>query len=325
MTTHVAFQTGVQSPLLERFDFFVPVFFALSAFLLARGTWRREGYYRRRVARIAPAYVVCVAVVLLVLPPLATVTVPQVLANLLLLQVYVPNGLIAGLTHLWSLCAEAALYAALPGYMALSPRGRWVALLAAVPLGLLWPWAVAGADHEVVNLQIWPPSYAPWFAVGLLCAELERAGVRWRGPRWPYPLLALGVAWFAGVVGPAGLTHPTPAEFNVRVICGTAFAALWVAPFALGPGDSVLSSRPLRLLGRWSYSFFLWHMAVLYFVFPLLGATLFDAPFLPVWLTTFVISTAVAYVSFELVEVPGKARLATARQPARASNQESPA
>ena len=49
------------------------------------------------------------------------------------------------------------------------------ALLAAVPLGLLWPWAVAGADHEVVNLQIWPPSYAPWFAVGLLCAELERA------------------------------------------------------------------------------------------------------------------------------------------------------
>lgn len=309
LTTHVAFQTGTASGLLERFDFFVAVFFALSAFLLARGQWR-EGFYRRRFGRLAPAYLVCVVVVLLALPPLAHVSFPQVVANIFLLQIYIPDGLVDGLTHLWSLCVEVAFYLVLPLYIRLGSRGRGLAVAGAVVFALLWPWLVDGlvGGPEPVNLQIWPFSFAPWFAVGLICAECERHNLRLRGG-FPVRLLcwaaALAVAWFAGRVGPAGLVHPTPAEFNVRIILGTLFAALVLAPLALDPRDGFLASAPMRALGRWSYSIFLWHVAVLYFAFPVLGVPLFTGHFVPVWLFTAAVSTAVAYISYELVEVPG--------------------
>lgn len=329
VATHVAFQTATGSAVLERFDYFVAVFFALSAFLLSRGGLR-EGYYSRRVARLAPAYVVCVAVVLLALPPLAGVTWGQAAANLLLVQVYVPHSLIDGLTQMWSLCIEAAFYVVLPLYLRLDGRGRRAALAGSVALGLAWPWAVGGiSDPAVLNMQIWPPSYAPWFAVGLLLAELERAGVRYAGPRWPFPVLALPVAWVAGVIGPRGLEHPSPAEFNVRVLLGAVFAALVVAPYALGQRfvGTVLSSPVMRTLGRWSYSVFLWHMAVLYFVFPVLGVQVFSGHFLLVYAATALASTAVAYMSYELVEVPGArlVRQATAKQPATMRKVEEPA
>ena len=329
VATHVAFQTATGSAVLERFDYFVAVFFALSAFLLARGG-RRPGYYSRRVARLAPAYLVCVAVVLLALPPLAGLTWEQAVANLLLVQVYLPHALIDGLTQMWSLCIEAAFYAVLPLYLRLGARQRRAALAGAVVLGLGWPWAVAGvADPATLNLQIWPPSYAPWFAVGLVLAELERAGLHYTGPRWPIALLALPVAWFAGVIGPRGLAHPSPGEFNVRILLGAVFAALVVAPFALGQRveGTLLSSRVMRTLGRWSYSVFLWHMAALYFVFPVLGVAMFSGGFVPVYAATALASTAVAYVSYELVEVPGArlVRQATAKHPATTRKIEEPA
>lgn len=339
VVTHVAFQTGTESVLLERFDYFVAVFYALSAFLLLRGGVR-EGYYWRRLARIAPGYVVCVVVVMAVLPPLSTLSASQVCANLLMLQIYVPDGLVAGLTHLWSLCVEVAFYLALPLYARRSPRVRWALIIAAVLVGLLWPHIVAPLESTTtINLQIWPPSFLPWFAVGMLCAELERTGVHYRGPRWPFPLLAMGVAWCAGVLGPPGLTHPTPSEFNARVILGTVFAACFVMPYALGRRPvraGVLASPLMRTLGRWSYSLFLWHVAVLYFAFPVLGIPLLSGHFWPVLAFTVVVGIATSFISYELIEVPGARlvrslgasghpRQATAKQPATASSHESPA
>ncbi|WP_342318555.1 acyltransferase family protein [Corynebacterium mayonis] len=301
LVTHVAFQTGEDSPILARFDYFVAVFFALSAFLLSRAT-PRTGYYSRRIARIAPAYLVCVVVVSLVLPELSHLGARQFLGNLFLVQIYMPDGLVAGLTHMWSLCVEVAFYLALP--LCVRIRQRWIALLVMVPLSLLWPWAVAPVD--AVNMQIWPPSYIPWFAVGLAAAELERLGVTWRWPRWPLVALFIPLAWLGGVVGPAGLEHPTPAQFNVRVLIGAAFAAVIVVPFALGPRENGLLASPvMRHLGRWSYSIFLWHVAVLSLAFPVLGVPVFSGYFLPVLVFTAAASVAVAYISYEWVEKPG--------------------
>lgn len=303
LTTHVAFQTATESRILERFDYFVAVFFALSAFLLARGG-HRPGYYQRRFARLAPAYVVCVVVVALTLPELTHLSLPTFLANLFLVQVYVPDALVAGLTQMWSLCVEVAFYLVLPLYLALGTRGRWALLALAVAASLAWPWLIEPVTW--VNMQIWPPSYVPWFAVGLAAAELERAGVVWRWPRWPVALLFLPLAWLGGVAGPPGLVHPTPAEFNLRVAIGAAFAAVLVVPFALGPReDGLLASRVMTRLGRWSYSIFLWHVAVLSFAFPVLGVPLFNGHFAEVLAFTTVASVAVAYASYEWVEVPG--------------------
>ncbi|WP_255366120.1 acyltransferase [Corynebacterium sp. MC3] len=320
----MAFQTATDSPVLARFDYFVAVFFALSAFLLARGEPRpaRE-YYWRRVARIVPAYVVSVAIIVVTLPPLAGVRAGPLLANLTLTQLYVSGGLIDGLTQHWSLCVEVAFYLCLfftsrwVFYRDVgAPRsegGRAVVLAVAVAAALVWPHLIPSPEQTPgeLNLQIWPISFAPWFAVGLLCAEVERAGHTWRlrvpGLRWVFPALSLPVAWAGGVLGPAGLEHPSAAEFNVRVLLGALFAALWIVPFALAPRlhGTALCTRPAQLLGRWSYSLFLWHMAVLYFVFPILGVGLFDAHFVPALTLTVLLSLVVSYLSYSWVEVPG--------------------
>ena len=94
----MGFQTGVDPAtfvggILTRFDFFVAVFFALSAFLLWRHwgggvTHSREwrAYYRSRVSRIMPAYVVFVVFVLLVFPEAYASPPLAIVANMTLTQ-----------------------------------------------------------------------------------------------------------------------------------------------------------------------------------------------------------------------------------------------
>ncbi|WIM67491.1 acyltransferase [Corynebacterium breve] len=343
VVTHVAFQTATDSALFARFDYFVAVFFALSAFLLARGGHRKlYPYIIKRTARIAPAYLACVGIVLVALPEAGSVSLGQAAANLAMLQIYVPDGLIAGLTQLWSLCVEVAFYLVLPLYLALGRKGRLVALVAGIIVGFAWPWLPFVRDSiEIfnVNLQIWPMSYASWFAVGLVCAELEgRVSPlvqRVLRARWVYWIAALTVAWLAGqeYVGPLGLEHPSPLEFNIRILLGAVFCALIVVPYALAPSQGVLGGEVMRTLGTWSYSIFLWHVAVLTVVFPLLGIPMFSGYFFAVLAATVVLSIAVSYISYELVERPGArwiqrvggARHTSAAQPATTIATEFPA
>lgn len=345
IVTHAAFQTGndtgaVLNRILARTDFFVPVFFALSGFLL----WRRHsadfvasdaemrggrghrlaGYYVRRFARIMPAYLVVVVVVLVLFPvSRGTGPVPAA-ANLLLLQNYVPDGLVGGLTHLWSLCVEMFFYLVMPLLgMAVGGRSRrtrvTVIVLVAV-LSSLWPF-IAGPRGDGLNPHIMPWAFFGSFGVGLLAAEAEgwlrdhgqdaapRAATvrRWAGRRYLWTPLALVVLVLASVDGPEGLTAATSAEFFRRTLCGVVFAAALVVPLALEPRSRVLDSGVMQALGRWSYSVFLWHMALLSLVFPLLGINLFSggyATFLLVAFATAAVSVPVAAVSYSLVEDP---------------------
>lgn len=313
LATHVAFQTAVDpatavGAVLARFDFFVAVFFALSAFVL----WRRRAgqswaqYYFKRFARIMPAYWVCVLAVLLFIPS------GPWLANLSLTQIFWPSGLMTGLTHLWSLCVEMVFYLVLPLFALLLDRfgkkQRILLILGFSLLSLGWAWlpiVESATDRGLANMQIWPPSYMCWFAVGLIAAELE--GMRF--PKIPYGIwvvLSLIIAWVAGQewYGPLGLVHPSPAEFNLRILAGTAFAAVLVVPLALGTPSAVLSSAPMQKLGLWSYSIFLWHLPVLTIVFPLLGIPLFDGHFLLVFVATVLLTIPVAAASYVLVEQP---------------------
>ncbi|MDU0479121.1 acyltransferase [Staphylococcus chromogenes] len=328
--THTAFQTGLPlNSIFARFDFFVPVFFALSAFLL----WRRYGtelvkpvevrratvaYYLSRAARILPAYLVLVIGVFLTLPATFGAPLRQVVANLMLTQIYVPGALAPGLTHLWSLCVEVAFYLVLPGLTLLmrgrSTRCRLAILLGLVVLSFGWPFLAfvqATPANGWPNLQIFPISYACWFAIGIGAAELEgkvqsRLGAPGRLGCWA---LALVVAWVAAQpwFGPLGLAHPHPMEFVRRLLAGAVFAALFLLPHAwAAPGcrSRVLSSPAFQHLGRWSYGIFLWHLPVLTWVFPLLGRAPFSGGFLVVSALTVLATIPIAAASYEFVERP---------------------
>lgn len=337
IVAHVAFQTGndtgaLANRMMARLDFFVPVFFALSGFLL----WRRHAaetgwasYYVKRLGRIMPAYWVTVVVVLLLFPvaseggapgPVATV------ANLLLLQNYVPDGLVGGLTHLWSLCVEMFFYLLMPVLaLAVGRRSRRVRVIAILVVGCLsyvWPF-IAWHDAEV-NAHIMPWAFLSWFGAGLLAAELEgwladagaqgRSGAartahavrRWAGRRWIWILLAAAAVFVAAVDGPEGLVTAGDGEFARRNFYGMVFAASLIVPWAVQPASRVLDSAVMQALGRWSYSIFLWHMAMLSLVFPLLGIGLFQGQTVLVLVATVVLTIPVAALSYALVEDPAR-------------------
>lgn len=338
VVTHVSFQTGTGWAFAERFDYFVAVFFALSAFVL----WRRPlhpQYYRNRTARIAPAYLVCVIAVILLFPEARSMDVAQILTNLTATQIYIADGLAPGLTHLWSLCVEIAFYIALPlitlACRSLNRPQRIAAILSAAVVSFAWPWLpfVANFDGEGINFQIWPPSYISWFAVGMLAAEVEgRVFLKnyWRPIGWVLAIVIMWVAsreWF----GPQGLTHPEPDEFNRRILAGAAFAACIVLPYALGGPSRVLESPAGQFLGKISYSIFLWHVAVLGLMFPLTGISVFSGHFTLILVLTIAFTLVVSYACYELVEEParryfrGTKRSATAAAAKEVTKSESPA
>lgn len=336
--THAAFQTGhdtgaLWERALGRFDFFVAVFFTLSGFLLWRshrggGDWRR--YYRRRAARILPAYWVLVLVVLLVLPVGAGAGPRAWAANLTLTQVFVADGLHGGLTHLWSLSVEVSFYLALPAFAILLRRldpvrrqgARILALASLSAASLGWAWLPLPYP-EGVNPHIQPAAYFPWFAAGMVLAEAEslaghpdparRALLdrlrRHAARRWIWLALAAAALLLAARLGPEGLVELTHWEFLRRLLCGLVFGAGIIGPWAIEPASRVLASAPMQALGRWSYGIFLWHMAMLSVAFPLLGVRLFDGHLPAVGLLTVALTIPVAAASYALVEEPARRAL----------------
>ncbi|WP_308606030.1 acyltransferase [uncultured Corynebacterium sp.] len=320
--THVSFQTATGWAWAERLDYGVAVFFVLSGFLL----WRRRHahtagqYLLSRVARLAPLYVVCVVAVLALLPDASPLTLPQVITNLTGTQLYIADGLVPGLTQLWSLCVEFAFYAVLPLLAwlldKLSARPRVALIAGAGVLSLFWGFLpfVAGYESGDINTQIWPPAYFSWFAVGMLAAEAEAARVRLRAGRIVRPVcwaVAAGCVWLASRewFGPQGLVHPEPGEFARRIAAGAVCGACIVVPVALAPRESWLASEWMRALGRWSYGVFMWHVAVLAIAFPLLGVSAFSGAawdFAVVLAFTVVVSCVLSAATYVLVEVPGR-------------------
>jgi peptidoglycan/LPS O-acetylase OafA/YrhL len=327
--THVAFQTGhttgLAGRLFGRFDLAVAVFFALSGFLLwrghaaaARGLRQRPptGHYlRSRIVRIMPGYLVAVVVILTLLPD-ARADFTVWLANVTLTQIYVPLTLTAGLTQMWSLSVEVTFYLALPLLAVLARRlpvrARLVAV-AAVGVGSLG-WALLPFDPPYgINPWNWPPAFFSWFAAGMLLAELTVSPVGWahRLARRRVLMAVIAAAAFAvaasPVAGPEGLTPGTSGQFVVKVAMGAVVAAALLAPLVLDRPDTphrVLGSGPMVTLGRWSYGLFVWHLAALAMVFPMIGEFPFNGHMSVVLPLTVAIGFAIAAVSYALVESP---------------------
>lgn len=356
LLTHVAFQTGataipVFGRLLERFDMAVAVFFALSGFLLWRphaaaarglGTAPALGHYlRHRIARIMPAYWIVVCAVLILVPAAAGTAGPQVwFSNLLLLQVFIPLTLTDGLTQMWSLSVEVAFYLVLPllAWLLHGLRGR--AATARVPavliLGLVFlSWNfIPVPTPNAIHADNWLPAYIPWFAGGMLLAELlcDDRRARWRrllGNQWLMWTIA-GVFFALSATdlgGVAGLTRAQPWQYAAKMGLGAVIGFTLLAPLVLGPAEKRhrwLTSAPAATVGRWSYGIFIWHLAVLSALFPVFGILPFQGDFVKVLLLTVAFTLPIAAASHALVEEPCRrwARGFDRQRPARPADQQ---
>jgi peptidoglycan/LPS O-acetylase OafA/YrhL len=330
VVTHVAFQTGHSSGaagrLFGRFDLAVAVFFALSGFLLWRGhaaaardlgSRPRTGHYlRSRVVRIMPAYVVAVVVILTLLPDADHASPTVWLANLTLTQIYVPLTLTGGLTQMWSLSVEVSFYLALPILALLARRipvrARVPVIAAFAALSWAWGWVPVHTGSGINPLN-WPPAFFSWFAAGMLLAEwaYSRIGLPHRLARRRVVMAVIAVLAYlvaaSPVAGPEGLVPGTATQFAVKTAMGSLVAFALVAPLVLDRPDTphrVLGTTGMVTLGRWSYGLFVWHLAALAMVFPVLGTFPFTGqmPMVLVW--TLIFGWAIAAVSYALVESP---------------------
>ena len=333
VVTHVAFQTGHSSGaagrLFGRFDLAVAVFFALSGFLLWRahaaaarglGSRPRTGHYlRSRAVRIMPAYVVAVVVILTLLPDADHASPTVWLANLTLTQIYVPLTLTGGLTQMWSLSVEVSFYLALPILALLARRlpvaARVPAIAALAALSWAWGWMplFLGQSDSGINPLNWPPAFFSWFAAGMLLAESAHSGIGLPHRLARRRVLSAAVAVLAYLVaasplaGPEGLIPGTPAQFAVKTAAGSLVAFALVAPLVLDRPDTphrLLGSTAMVTLGRWSYGLFVWHLAALAMVFPVLGTFPFTGRMPEVLALTLIFGWAIAAVSYGLVESP---------------------
>jgi peptidoglycan/LPS O-acetylase OafA/YrhL len=88
---------------------------------------------------------------------------------------------------------------------------------------------------------------------------------------------------------------------------GAVVAGALLAPLVLDrPGTShrFLGSTTMVTLGRWSYGLFVWHLAALAMVFPVIGEFPFNGHMPVVLALTLVFGFAIAAVSYALVESP---------------------
>jgi peptidoglycan/LPS O-acetylase OafA/YrhL len=332
--THVAFQTGhtggVVGRLFGRFDLAVAVFFALSGFLLWRGHAAAArglrqvpptGHYlRSRLVRIMPGYLVAVVVILTLLPE-AEADLTVWLANLTLTQIYVPLTLTAGLTQMWSLSVEVAFYLALPLLALLvrrvPVRARIPVIAGTALVSLAWALLPLQAPDGINHLN-WPPVFFSWFAAGMLLAELTVTPVCWahRLARRRVLMAVVAVAAFlvaaSPIAGPEGLTPGTVSQFVVKTAMGAVVAGALLAPLVLDRPDTphrLLGNTLMVTLGRWSYGLFIWHLAALAMVFPIIGEFPFNGHMPIVLLLTLLFGFAIAAVSYALVESPCRTAL----------------
>ena len=261
--------------------FAVVVFIVLSGFSLAlspaRRGWRLDGisrFARRRARRILPAY--WAALVLSLVAAWLIVSEPgqgapgakSVVVNGLLVQNVVlapsPNR------SFWSMAVEAQLYLAFPLLLLMVRRWGAVVMVATVTLAV----AAVGiaAPHSQLVIES-PPDLAALFAIGILTAGIVGAG-RTRSS-WPWGRLALAAAapmvaviWWMGSVWT--LDH----LLWVDLALGPAVACL-LAGLATGgaaPLRRLLDTRPIRRLGRSSYSLYLTHAPIVVIVYDKLVA-----------------------------------------------------
>jgi peptidoglycan/LPS O-acetylase OafA/YrhL len=270
----------------------VDLFFVLSGYSLAQGYVRAfergrapsaRSFFVRRAARILPAFLVAVAVVLAVRP--WTASLPgfgaSLAVHLLLLQGYLVPGGIVLIGAAWSLTTEAHFYLLLPALARpLLDPARGLSRFAVGALLCVAVWLTRGALHHAflepgvrtalleASQRRWIVSRLDQFVLGALAAAAAVAIDRSRSAQSAHRLApaALGASVVALVVAfrLEGQGYLTPGGSWPYALLSLATAALVLAATLLdGLGQRLASPLPLRAIGIVSYGVFLHHQLAL--------------------------------------------------------------
>ena len=291
----------------------VDLFFGISGFLICsrlleeheqRGRISLRGFYIRRFMRILPPYFVYLAtLIVLSAAGLVVLSRQELLTSLLFVRNYaaIPETVGWYTAHLWSLAVEEHFYLLWPGLLVFWTPGRARLRVALFALAIaawrvaefrlqLVPQLLPGASFYLrTDIRLDALLWGCWFA--LLLREpvwKNRIAKYLSGPTW----------WLAAAVLVAVIVLPVPLAMLWQ-------AALWpavVAGTVLAPDTLVgrgLEARPMRWVGRISYSLYLWQNLFLV----AFGVSHFADPLqLVPW--NFALCFVTALLSYRMVEKP---------------------
>ena len=325
-----------------RLDVGVTIFFLLSGFLLYRpfvsarlGERRRPripDYARRRLLRILPAYWLAITV-LAIWPGLPQMWEPHDWVYYALVQVYFPQWSLGGLLPAWSLSVEIAFYAALPLIVLLMERpfmGRTrrtkirseLILMAVLFVGAILFRVLVRASEDAVpdsNLYFTLAGNFDWFALGMFLALASVVVGGMERPPLPVRLVERlpSLSWVvAGVlfwaiatqmgIGPEFPQEYTSEEWLYEHLFYGAIAFFLLLPAVFGDSLGglprvILRNRVLAWLGLVSYGIFLWHLPL---IPEIADWNWGEWKFVGMTLTTFVMATALATISYYVLERP---------------------
>jgi peptidoglycan/LPS O-acetylase OafA/YrhL len=319
-------------------------------------------YAWRRFLRIAPAYWVALTIVTLWLGLSGVFTASGIPIYYGFAQIYDWKRSLGGIGQAWTLCVEVSFYAFLPLWALLMRRlgragdPRRIVRQELVALALLWLaslgyklWALGetrpDSFHSGPYLQPLP-NFLDQFAIGMalavLSVRLDRSGTLGRPLEflrrhdWIPWIFAAVAFWAVSTrIGLAGspFQGPSSKQFIARHELYTAVAAGLVVPalFAVpgrGVAGRLLATRVLAYLGLVSYSVYLYHFAVVDQLDDWLGDWLAGSDELRA-VAHFALgllgATAVASISYYLVERPALRLKRLVRPPAEAERGEATA
>jgi peptidoglycan/LPS O-acetylase OafA/YrhL len=302
----------------------VDIFFVLSGYLItslliqeisSSGTVNFARFYARRARRLLPAaitmvLVVCVAEAIIMNPVAQFKTLKAALATVLYssnlyfahLQVqyfFQQSAITNPLLHTWSLAVEEQFYLVWPVLLLLLARtiknvsGRSIALtaisLASFVLCVCWTATNSARAFFETPARVWE-----FGAGGLLVFMPER----WLGRRrrlWSW----LGGIGIIALTAGAELIHASkfPGYVTAIPVVGTLLLLLAGVGAPESPAPRLLRTRPAQLIGRLSYSLYLWQWPVL-----VIGRQLIPKNSVPIrlgWIAVAVIMAAMTYASIE--------------------------
>jgi len=310
----------------------VDIFFVISGFLITRNlldesiasnSIRLSNFWARRVRRLVPGLALMVVVTLVfssvIVAPFdmlqiskegasAALYISNIVFGFKAQNYFATNINKSPFLHTWSLGVEEQFYLVWPfvlyGALILSRGSRMMLRRVALPIFLIIlaisfalniSWTASGSAWAFFSL----PSRAWEFAIGGLIASIS---IR-KGPmRWSVATGLIGLA----CLGYADLfftdTTSYPGVHAVWPVAGTGL--LIVSGQMVGSANPtmvmrVMSARPMRWIGRLSYSWYLWHWP-----FIILAVLAVGNSGVPIRVIAALASLGVASLAFRVVENP---------------------